>query len=125
MDDDKKFRELLRYLSKKYHLKNINAAELEADLIRLTGKKLKPLFNQYLRTTLVPVLEYQFSEKSFSYRWSDVVSDYEVPVKVNFGRGEKWISPKTTWKKIPLKKGESASTFAIAESLYVKSQEIK
>jgi aminopeptidase N len=125
MDDDEKFREILQYLSIKYHLKNINAAQMEAALIRMTGKKLMPLFNQYLRTILVPVLEYQFSAKSFSFRWNNVVSNYEVPVKVNFGKGEKWISPKTTWKKISLKKGESAKAFKIAEGFYLKSQEIK
>ncbi|MCX6324443.1 MAG: M1 family metallopeptidase [Sphingobacteriales bacterium] len=119
INDDKKFRAMLLYLTNRYAHSNLSSTIIEKELIRKSGKKLTPLFNQYLRTNKVPILEYQFAGKTFSYKWNNVINGYDVPVKVNFGMGEKWIYPNQKWKKMKLKNGESDQQFKIVEGFYV------
>jgi aminopeptidase N len=120
MNDDKKFRAMLLYLTNRYAHSNLSSTIIEKELIRKSGKKLTPLYNQYLRTNKVPVLDYQFAGKTFSYKWNNVINGYDVPVKVNFGMGEKWIYPNQKWKKMKLKNGESDQQFKIVEGFYVE-----
>ena len=57
-----------------------------------------PVFNQYLRSTKIPVLEYKIEDRNFLYRWTNCNPDFNLPVRVDVG-GERWLKPTTEWKK--------------------------
>ncbi|NMM49576.1 M1 family metallopeptidase [Marinigracilibium pacificum] len=63
---------------------------------------LEPLFNQYLRTTDIPVLEWKKNGKKYEYRWTRVVDGFNMPVDVIIGNENKRLTPTTTWQKLKL-----------------------
>jgi len=85
---------------------------------RKTGMNLTPVFDQYLRHTMIPVLELKFDAAgtAVKYRWKTDEQGFTMPVRV--GTKEHWqiIQPTNDWQtlKTPLKKDE----FAVATDLY-------
>ncbi|WKN46123.1 carboxypeptidase-like regulatory domain-containing protein [Tunicatimonas pelagia] len=59
------------------------------------GTDYSSFFNQYLRTTKIPVLEVKKSAEGFENRWSDTSSEFTMPIKIN----EAVISPSNQWQK--------------------------
>ena len=54
---------------------------------------LSKVFDQYLRTTKIPVLEYQLEGSRLSYRWSNVVPGFDMPVKATTSPGTLTLDP--------------------------------
>ena len=40
------------------------------------------MFDQYLRTTMVPTFEYRIAGDTLSYRWTNVVPGFDMPLRV-------------------------------------------
>jgi aminopeptidase N len=101
MVDDEKFRQLLRSLNKTYYHQTTTSAEIEAYINRFAGKDFNKIFDQYLRTIQIPVLEYKIHKGHLSYRWTNCVAGFDMPIKVVFNEKQHWIHPGTGWKKHP------------------------
>jgi aminopeptidase N len=102
--DDSVFRGLMRGLSSHFYHQTVSSAEIEAYIDDYTHKDLSKIFDQYLRTIKVPVLEYKTGRDggSLSYRWTNCVKGFDMPVKISTGSGsEKWISPTEEWHSLP------------------------
>ena len=74
------------------------------------------VFDQYLRTTMIPVFEYKVEGTTLSYRWTNAIPGFNMPIKV--GTRNRWqtLTPTTDWKVMTttLKKEE----FEVATELY-------
>jgi aminopeptidase N len=106
VDNDKKFRDILRGLNKTYYHQTVTTAEIEDYMSKAAGKHFSKIFDQYLRTIKIPLLETEREGKYIRYRWSNTVEGFSMPVKIISnadGKKTKWISPKTEWKKIKWK----------------------
>ena len=103
VDDDEKFRMIIRDVSKTFYHKMVTTKEFEEYLILKTEKDLKPLFNQYLRTTQIPRLEYKLTKMKLEFRYTNCIDGFNMPVKIKTDK-EFWISPTTEWQTIPLEK---------------------
>ncbi len=101
IDNDDKFRLLLRDISKTFYHKIITTKEFEEFLILKSGKNIKPIFDQYLRTVQIPRLEYKISNDTLFYRYSNCINSFNMPVKIT-AENEIWISPTTQWQYIEL-----------------------
>ncbi|KYP14244.1 M1 family metallopeptidase [Flavihumibacter sp. CACIAM 22H1] len=99
--DDEKFRQLLRSLNKVYYHKTVSSAEIEAYINQFTGKDLTKIYDQYLRTIQIPVLEYRISKGRLSYRWANSIEGFNMPVKITVQDKTSWIQPGTDWKQLP------------------------
>ncbi|MCK5277714.1 MAG: M1 family peptidase, partial [Cyclobacteriaceae bacterium] len=73
-----------------------------------SGLDLDSFWDQYLRTTQIPVFEYYFVSNHLSYRWTNCIGEFEMPLKIMLNEKEKWIYPKTDWQveSIEMKKVE-------------------
>ncbi|NIM52531.1 MAG: M1 family peptidase, partial [Gemmatimonadales bacterium] len=71
--DDEKWRGILRGLNETFWHQTVMGWQVEEYIIEQTGVDLAMVFDQYLRTTLVPVLEYRIDGSTLHYRWADVV----------------------------------------------------
>ena len=49
-----------------------------------SGKDLSKIFDQYLRTTKIPELEYKFTGDNMYYRWTNCVEGFNMPVKLRW-----------------------------------------
>jgi aminopeptidase N len=122
--DDEKFRAMLIGLNKDFYHKTVTTQEIEKSIGEKLQLDLTGIFNQYLRTTKVPLLEYKAEGRKVFYRWINVVDNLNIPIKVSFGKEEQWITPTTEWKKIKLGKWYDGKTLMINKNFYVLSKNV-
>ena len=76
------------------------------------------MFEQYLHTTKVPVLEYYFQGGILKYRWSGCVKGFAMPLKVSLGDNKyDFIYPTTNWQKLVV--NNTNKTLLIDRNFYV------
>lgn len=122
LEDDKKFRLILRGMNEKFYHQTVTTKEIEDYMSQMSGIDLTEFFNQYLRTTMVPMLEYKFSENEISYRWTNIVDGFDMPVRIS--NSEVWLFPTAEWKTEKIK-NELQKDFKIDRNFYVKSLKVE
>lgn len=105
MNDDAKFRQLLRGLNKEFYHKIVTTKQVEDYIVRFTGLNLKPLFDQYLRTTNIPKFEWYIKKKELYYRFTNVVEGFTLPLPVATAKKAATLNVTAEWQSIPWKKG--------------------
>ena len=119
VDNDEKWRQILRGLNKTFYHKTVDAADIENYTIKASGKDLQPIFDQYLRHIEIPVLECKVSKNKVDYRWTNCLPNFNMPIKVSLEKGKyAFIYPTKEWKssKTSIK---SKSDFKVDENFYV------
>jgi len=99
VSDDEKWRTILRGLNITFYHQTVTTKQIEDYLSSEVGLDLNPFFNQYLRDTRIPTLEYYFKDKVLGFRWTNCVSGFDIPLKITINGEEKWLKPLTTWKQ--------------------------
>lgn len=118
--NDEKFRAILRGLNQTFYHQTVTTAQIENYIAAQSGLKLSKVFDQYLRTTKIPVLSYQISGSKLSYRWKNVVPGFDMPVKVTLRPGMyTFIYPSEKWKETVVS-GITDSTFKAEPNFYVQ-----
>jgi aminopeptidase N len=120
VNDDEKWRTLLRGLGSTFYHQTVTTKQIEDFMAKSVGIDLTSFFNQYLRDTRVPTLEYYFKNETLGYRWANCVPGFTMPVKVTVNGAEKWLNPKTDWSNTPLIKSEK-SKLEVDKDFYVAS----
>ncbi len=82
LDDDDKWRDILRGMNKDFYHKVVKGSQIEDYLSEKTGINLKPVFDQYLRDIRVPIFEYYVKGNVLSYRWNNCIPGFNMPVKI-------------------------------------------
>lgn len=95
VNDDNKWRGLLRGLNSNFWHQTVTTQQIESYISEYTGLKLDAFFDQFLRDTRIPTLEYRFINGTLAYRWGNCVRGFDLPVKVRIGDMERWLNPKT------------------------------
>lgn len=103
VNNDEKWRTILRGLNSTFYHQTVTTKQIEEYLIQTVDVNLTSFFNQYLRDTRIPTLEYKFKNNTLSYRWTNCVSNFTIPLKVTLNGKEKWLKPKTEWSVYPIK----------------------
>jgi aminopeptidase N len=107
INDDEKFRQILRGLNKDFYHQTVTTEQIENYISSKSGINFSKVFDQYLRNTKVPKLAQKSSKGMISYRWENVVSGFDMPIKVSVDGMEQFVYPTTDWKKL---KGKSMKT---------------
>jgi aminopeptidase N len=124
VDDDARWRGILRGLNKTYWHQTVSGKQVEDYITGLSGVSLGKVFDQYLRTTMIPVLEYKLEGQQLSYRWSSVVRGFAMPVKVTTSSGVYgWIRPTESWKTATVRLGRPED-FRVDENFYVVPKDL-
>jgi aminopeptidase N len=99
---DSAYRGMLHGLNRTFYHQTVTTQQIERYMSRYAGKDFSKIFDQYLRTTQIPVLTYQTNGDVISYRWSGCVKGFNMPVRVFVGGlPEKWIYPTEDWQTMP------------------------
>jgi aminopeptidase N len=123
--DDSLFRRLLRGLNRDFYHQVVTTAMIENYLSKKSGKNLAKIFDQYLRTNQVPVLEYKIKGRQVSYRWTGCVPGFNMPVLVSFGGAGQWISPAEKWQVLQASNGQDSNSFAVNPNFYITSKRVE
>jgi aminopeptidase N len=116
--DDEKWRGILRGAQKTFRHQTIMGRQLEEYISREAGTDLSKVFDQYLRTTKIPVFEYRIEGTVLSYHWTNVIPGFDMPVRVAMGSGGYTrIRPTEAWLTIQLP--ASTADVRVDENFYV------
>ncbi len=120
--DDEKWRNILRGAQKTFRHQTIMGAQLEEYISQQAGIDLSKVFSQYLRTTNIPVFEYKIDGGKFSYRWTNVVRGFDMPVRVAIGNANYVLmKPTADWQTAPLPRGDHV--VRVDENFYVLTRD--
>jgi len=97
VNDDAKWRELLRSMNRDFYHQTVTGAQIEKYMSEKTGLELKPFFDQYLRDVRIPILEYTVSSSEITYRWANCVQGFNMPLKVSISGKEYLLKPSARW----------------------------
>jgi aminopeptidase N len=100
INDDEKFRGILRGLNKTYYHKTVDSRDIESFISKESGIDFTKVFDQYLRTTQVPVLEYRNKGKKVEVRWTNTIEGFKMPVRLHPLSKSFWINPTGSWSPI-------------------------
>jgi aminopeptidase N len=126
--DDEKFRQILRGLNQEYYHKTVTTQQIENYISAKAGINFSKLFDQYLRTTQIPVLSYTVGKekgKTFLvYFWKNCVDGFDMPVRVTVAPGKTaWINPTTKIQKLKITK-KKLPNFTVDRNFYVTEEQI-
>jgi aminopeptidase N len=121
IDDDEKFRQLLRGMNEVFWHQTVTSRQVENYISTSTKIDFSKVFDQYLRTIEIPVLEYKVEKKVFFARWSHCVSGFDLAIKMTDGR---WIKPSEDWEPVA-KKTKEFRVFRVDPNFYIRVKQIK
>jgi aminopeptidase N len=114
----------MRGLGKTFWHQTVSGKQIENYLSSRSGINLSKVFDQYLRTTKIPTFEYKLRGSKLSYRWSNVVPGFAMPVKVTTSPGKlTWLRPTQTWKTTTVKLTRPED-FHVDENFYVVAKDV-
>ncbi len=125
VDDDYQWRMILRGLNQQFRHQTVTGRQVEDYISRQAGIDLGPVFDQYLRTTRIPEFDYKVEGATLSYRWSNVVPGFAMPVRVQVpGLGTRVLRPTEAWQALALPAPPAAGVgVEVDESWYVTQKD--
>lgn len=117
--DDVKWREVLRGINKDFYHQTVTSAQIEKYLVDQTGIELGSIFDEYLRTTMIPEFEYSITGNTLKFRYKKVVDGFNMPIKIHVGDKTHWIAPSKEWKTQTFT--SDLSTLQVDRNFYIKA----
>lgn len=119
VNDDEKFRSILRGMTKTFYHQTVTTEQVEKFISNSAGIDFSHVFDQYLRSVKIPVLEYKLENDSFKYHWANCNPEFDMLLKIKINETEKWISPSIDWKEM---KVEQNTKISVDRNFYVQSK---
>ena len=120
INNDKKWRNILRGLNKTFYHKTVTTKEIENYMIEKSGLDLTKIFDQYLRTVKIPVFEYKIKNNKLSYRWTNVVKDFNMPLNVKVNNNTLVLKPTENWQTKTIK----STDIKVDINFYIKTKKV-
>lgn len=99
IEDDEKWRQILRGLGSTFYHQTITSKQVEDYISEQSGIDLTEFWNQYLRTTKIPTLEFKIDGKILSFQYTNIIDKFDMPVVVIINGKNHWIYPTNEWKE--------------------------
>lgn len=123
IEDDEKWRSVLRGLNQEFYHQTVTSAQVEEYISKATGIDLSAFWNQYLRTTKIPIVEYATDGNTLKFRYVAIVPGFDMPVVALVNGSEDWIFPTSEWKTKAF--SSPIVSFQIKKDFYVESKKIE
>ena len=100
VNNDDIWRKTLRGLNSAFYHQTVRGSEIEEFISKTTDIDFAAVFDQYLRDTRIPILQYRIENKELSYRWSQTVDNFDMPVDVDVDGQSLRLFPQSEWKTL-------------------------
>ncbi len=100
-NNDSLWKELMRGLNKTFWHQTVTTKQIEDYMINFLKLDLQKVFDQYLRTIKIPVLEYKLKNGKLSYRWNNCIKGFNMPLIIYDNQNTITIKPSLKWLSIP------------------------
>jgi aminopeptidase N len=122
IEDDEKWRQILRGLNKTFYHQTVTTQQIENYISQQTGIDLTEFFNQYLRDTRIPTVEYKVNNNKLTFRYTNIIEGFDMPVQIEVNGKKQWIFPKASWKTIDLP--SNSSKIELVKDFYVEAKKV-
>ena len=122
VEDDTLWRNILRGMNETFYHQTVTTTQIENYLSEQSGKDLQAFFDQYLRTTMVPTLEYRWEGSKLHYRYTEIVEGFDMPVRVFLDEKPHWIYPNAQWNERDF--STRPDTFGLDPNFYVVTKQL-
>ena len=123
IEGDEKWRSILRGLNSDFYHQTVTSKQIEDYISEKSGIDLTEYFDQYLRTTMIPKVEYSIEGNNLKFRYVNIVENFEMPVIAIVNGKEEWIFPTSEWKTKAF--SSPIKTFQIKKDFYVNSKNLE
>jgi aminopeptidase N len=121
INNDEKFRAILRGLNKTFYHQTVTAKHVQDYISKNSSWELSKIFDQYLNYTTIPTLEYKINKDVLYYRWTNVIKDFRMPLKVLAKTNVyEFIYPTENFKQLKI----NPATFKVDDNFYILSKKI-
>jgi hypothetical protein len=119
VNDDAKWREILRGLNRTFWHQTVTTQQIEAYISREAGQDFSKVFDQYLRSIKIPTFEYKLADSTLDFHWTNVVPGFAMPVRVTTA-DSLWtlVRPAEAWSSTKVRLSSPAA-FRVDENFYV------
>lgn len=119
VNDDEKWRSILRGLNKEFYHRTIVAEELINYINTQSGINLDKVFDQYVRHSSLPVLEIAFRDGKPFGRWVAETNNFDMPVRIRIKGGTYLtVKPGSSFKALNLP-GANKDNIEIDPDFYI------
>lgn len=119
VDDDEKWRQILRGLNKEFYHQTVSTQQIEDYIAQKSGLNLDTFFDQYLRDTRIPTFEYALVRGEMRYRWMNTVRGFTMKLKVHVNGKPMWLEPTSRFQRLDF--DEPVTAVEVDEDFYVGS----
>ena len=124
VDDDEKWRSILVGLNRTFRHQTVMGSQIEDYISERAGTNLRKVFDQYLRTTMIPTFEYRIAGDTLEYRWATVVPGFDMQLAVTLAdSGYSAIRPTERWQRTRLRLN-SPGHFKVKPDYYVIPKQV-
>jgi aminopeptidase N len=118
VNNDSLWKATLRGLNTTFWHQTVTTKQIENYLISALKLDLQKIFDQYLRSTNIPTLEYKLKKKKVTFRWTNCVSGFNMPLQIETKQGIRQIKPTMLWQTVVL----NEATFTPLPDFYIKTK---
>ncbi len=122
INNDSLFRKILRGLNSNFYHQTVTSKQIENYINQQSGIDFSKVFDQYLRTIQIPILETKLIDHNLSYKYSNCVKGFNMPLKISFDR-EQWIKPTADWQTLKGIK-TNYNKFSVDVNFYIKTKKV-
>ena len=127
IDDCEKWFSILNGISNDFKYKVIDGIDIMEYINNKVDFDLTNFFNQYLKNSKIPILEYKLHKQGreyvLLYRW-DAVDNFNMKIKINNGKEDIWIYPENNWKEFTLGKLDIKNFYVRDDLFYIDVKKI-
>jgi len=120
INDDAKWRSILQGLNADFWHQTVTTQQIESYISTKSGIDFSKVFDQYLRTTKIPLLKYTLNGKTVSFNYDRVVPGFAMPLRVNINGKEVKITPTEATQTLDFP--EEINTFEANRNFYIETQ---
>jgi aminopeptidase N len=95
--NDSLFRSILLGLNRDFRHRTVDTKDVESYISTKAKRDFSVIFDQYLRSTTIPVLEYQQTQGQIKFRFQNCIDQFQMPVRW----GEQQLTLSTQWTTWP------------------------
>jgi aminopeptidase N len=120
VNDDTKWLALMRGLNSDFRHQTVSTEQIESYISKQAGLDLSKIFDQYLRTTKIPLLKYKINGKTLSFTYDRVVKGFAMPIRVTLNGKEVALTPNETTQTFVF--SEEIKSFEVNRNFYVEAE---
>ncbi|CAL2101901.1 M1 family peptidase [Tenacibaculum sp. 190130A14a] len=120
INNDDKWRAILRGLNATFYHKTVTTKEVENYISKKSGIDLSTVFDQYLRTTEIPILKYEINNGQLKFKWHNTIKGFNMPVKINAATKSFEINPTEKWQTLAV----NSDNISVDRNYYIYTKRI-